>query len=243
MKKGFSLVFILIIFLLIILIGSGLYLYFNKSETTSKISKVDCNFNLAPQLVSSDLLTKMADYDNYQLDVSYKQTTPKFSWSISRAGNKYSLNDKDFDIIDYLDCDSGKTYSYLKWSNKYADLTNKEGTILSNGVGRPEYYFKSWPANITSQGEEIFEGEKVIVYTAVSNDTLLTAYISSETGLPVRIINKPKNESVKETIINLNFTRLGEISTEEVSVPASAKKFTEKEIEQGEQLINRIIQP
>ena len=240
-QKGFALIFILLIVLFIIAATVGLYLYFKMSKNSAtSISQTSCTFNLAPQLASSELLDKMVGHQNYQLEVNMKLTSSEINWTILRAGNKYTLNSKDIpDIIDYLDCDDVKNYSLIKSSNKYADLTNEDSSILSSGVGRPEYYFKSWPSNITTKGTDTLEGQKVRVYTAAANNLEHEAYVSAETGLPVKIVTK----TTKDAVINLKFTRLNEVSESEVTIPTSAKGFTKEEMRQGEQIINRITKP
>jgi len=226
------------------------YYYFNKKNKTISTSKsvTSCSFNLIPQAIADSpnnislntLVEKMKTYQNYQLDVNTKLTSSEINWTILRAGEKYTLSSKDLsDIVDYLDCDNLKNYSLVKQSNKYADLSNEASSILSSGVGRPEYYFRSWPQEISEKGKDEVNSQKVIVYSASANNIEYTAYISAETGLPLKMITK----STKEIVTNLEFSRLGNVNESEVTIPSSAEKYTDKEVKQGEEFIDKLTRP
>src|SRR3989339_2123037 len=80
MKKGFALVFLVIILSVILLSGVGLYMYTNKksiqpvqTESVREISDIKQNNNndSPGDNILNDLSNKMKSYKNYQLDLAF----------------------------------------------------------------------------------------------------------------------------------------------------------------------------
>ena len=212
-----------------VLFGGGGYLAYNayqfnkeeptKTTTTAKTTPKSGTITL------DSLLEKMKTYENYQLELMTttpgKRGTNSFNEIILRIGDKQASFNPDLPtIVSYYDFSKKKTYTYDKTSNIYLDDDLKDD-ISFYQQGNPEYYFRKWPSSLTPRGEEILEGEKVKVYTASSNTISYTAYISSKTGLPLKIVTKT---SQGELTFTFKFSRFGEIKESEVTLPATAKK-------------------
>jgi len=155
MKKGFALVFLVIILSVILLSGVGLYMYTNKksiqpvqTESVREISDIKQNNNndSPGDNILNDLSNKMKSYKNYQLDLAFTTGSKRTqNRKVLRVGEKQlSLSGADGKLMEntifYLDGYLKKSFSYSKDSNKYLE---EEMNELEYEQVRPEYYLKN----------------------------------------------------------------------------------------------------
>lgn len=227
MKKGFAPI-LLVIVVAVIAIGSVSYaLYFNKTNTTGvstsqprNLSQADkTNQNIQKTGVLKQLLDKMKSYKNYELDLTIVSVSKKqVNWKILRVGEK-QFHDLGGATTAYVDNIQGKNFTYLKDKNEYGESKLFENEF---SVGTPDYYFNNWSSDVKVKVGDVIDGQKVVVYENVSTGITRTAYISVDTGLPVKIVQK---SSSGEVITNFKFTRINEVKETEVTLPANAKKI------------------
>lgn len=231
MKKGFVPI-LLIIMVAAIAIGSVSYaLYASKTNTTgvptSQIRNLTqtemTNQNSQKTDILQQLLDKMKSYSNYQLDmVITLASKSEINWKFLRAEQKMFNSDSKLSqssIVTYADKGTGKSFTYLQDKNEYG-----EGKSTGNefAVGTPEYYFKDWTGDVKVKGDDVTEGQEVTVYENTNGSNIRTAYISTGTGLPVKIVQQ---SSSGEVITTFKFSRINEVQEAEVTLPANAKKI------------------
>ena len=248
MNKGFAtaLVLLLIVAFVAISIGSAVFIIYTNNtnkiiDSTSQPRNISQTTDDTNQIVQKNsalqqLLDKMKSYKNYQVDITLASGKTTTNWKILRVNNKQSQEDTGHPslIITYKDLNQGKSYSYLKESNKYMEdqLSNSEFNI-----GTPEYYFKDWTNNTKIKGEDTLNGEKVTVYEDLYSDVSRAGYINSETGLPIKTYRK---SATGESTITFKFSRINEVQEKEVTIPSTAKQFSAQEMEQGKQFLDNI---
>ncbi len=228
-NKGFAP--ILIIGLIFVLIATGVigYTFFylqknsksnNSSGTPSKPLFIsETNQDNQQQGILQQLLNKMKSYKNYQLDITIIGASVKAkNYKILRFSEK-QFQEFNPIITTYIDNNLGKSFTYYKDKNEYGE---GKSTDLEFSVGTPEYYFKNWTIDVKIKGDDVIDGQKVTVYENINNGTSITAYISTDTGLPVKTIQKITNG---EIIATFKFSRINEIQESEVTIPSSAKKI------------------
>ena len=155
MKKGFALVFLVIILSVILLSGVGLYMNTNKksiqpvqTESVREISDIKQNNNndSPGDNILNDLSNKMKSYKNYKLDLAFTTGSKRTqNRKVLRVGEKQlSLSGADGKLMEntifYLDGYLKKSFSYSKDSNKYLE---EEMNELEYEQVRPEYYLKN----------------------------------------------------------------------------------------------------
>lgn len=230
-NKGFAtiLVLIMVVVFVAIAIGSVAYaIYLNKANTTSDstsqprtISQTSTETNQSSSKtgVLQQLLDKMKTYKNYRLDITIIGGSIKAkNWKILRFGEKQFHEFGEITTA-YVDNKLGKSYTYFKEENEYGEGKSSD---LEFSIGTPEYYFKNWTNDVKTKGDDVIDGQKVTVYENTNNGITVTAYISADTGLPIKTIQKITNG---EVIATFKFSRINQVQESEVSLPAGAKKI------------------
>ncbi len=226
-KNGFAPILIIIV-VAAIAIGSVSYaLYFNKTSksdvSTSQLRNLSppekANQDIQKSGILQQLLDKMKGYKNYQLNITIIGASVKAkNYKILRFSEK-QFQEFNPIITTYVDNNLGKSFTYYKDKNEYGE---GKSTDLEFSVGTPEYYFKNWTIDVKIKGDDVIDGQKVTVYENINNGASITAYISTDTGLPVKTIQKITNG---EIIATFKFSRINEIQESEVTLPANAKKI------------------
>ena len=257
----------LVLVLAVLIIGAGSFFAYQKtnekkesiaecSKLTQETEGINQETLTTGKISKSSLISKMSGYNNYQLDITSKVTRADSNLishqKILRANDKLASFSDITPLVDYLDLLKCKRYILTTDTNEYADSKDvfEPGTNPINMLfdfGTPQYYLKPFSEVLTFKNEEGISNKKVNVYegipiTNTTGDTLLTVSIDSGSGLPVKITSE--SAKVKVGLIReFEFSRINEVTEDEVVLPASAKKVSKKQLEKANKFLDQTSNP
>lgn len=252
-KKFLIKIVVISLCFVVIIVGAFIFQY-QKGGDAKKVKNNDClkkigtaidypNEEANNKLPKKLLLENMDKQTNYQLEIRRTIDTREVQVTkILRDGDNFAVSYSNSSIsageISYFDIDKCKLYTFFQKTNEYVQLipTQQTSTNIPNQIiplarhyktGTPRGYLEIFTGDLSFKGQENIGEKTVDVYNGTletNKDLLVTVYIDNKTSLPLKIVsttNKIKSENTDEFM----FSRVGEISKSEVSLPLNAKKL------------------